>query len=331
MTDASQTIALGHLKEVVMKTSPYMNINRIEFMVTYQCSGKCIHCSVGNRLNHSDGFRHVHIKESAETIEGLSRMFSVSSVMTFGGEPLLYPDAVCAVHHTASLCGIKTRQLITNGYFTKDDEQRKDIAEALHESGLTDLLISVDTFHQHDIPIEPVRHFAKCAKQAGIPKVKFHPAWVVNEEHENPYNVKTREILSELSDLDIPVSSGNNIFMAGNAVRHLSEYYAPPNLNLSDVCGSLPYTAPLTNITSLSIVPNGDVMVCGFTIGNIYTERIEDIVLRYNPYENDYMRAIISGGAAALIKTAEANGIKINVSECYSICDLCYKICQQMM
>lgn len=310
-----------------MKISPYLNIERIEFIVTYYCTGKCIHCSIGDKLNHADAaYQKLDVKQVSGAIKQLRELFPVTSVMTFGGEPLLFPDVVCALHHTAALCGIESRQLITNGYFSNNEKRIQAVADSLNASGVSHLLLSVDAFHQQTIPFEIVYKFAEYVKQAGLINIRLHPAWLVNERQDNPYNIKTKELLSEFSKLNIPVSSGNDITMAGNAVTYLSEYYAPPGLNWSDCCGQSPYTASLNNVASLSIVPNGNVMVCGFTTGNIYTESIADIVSRYNPDDNTYMRAILSGGAFALWEAAKANGISVDCSYCYSLCDLCHKI-----
>ena len=309
-----------------MKISPYMDINRIEFIVTYQCSGKCAHCSVSDKLNCQNGFKSIAMQEASGVIEQICGMFPVSSVMTFGGEPLLYPDVVCGIHKTAGLHGVGARQLITNGHFSKDNTICKQVAKSLYEAGINHLMLSVDAFHQETIPFEIVYGFAKYAKEAGIPHIRLHPAWVVNEGHSNPYNAKTREILAGFEDLGIPVSKGNNIFMAGKAVDSLAQYYDKPHLDLSDSCGSMPYTEPLTSITSLTIVPNGDVMICGFVIGNVYSQSIQEIISQYNPYENEWMNAILSGGASGLLELSEAKGISVDCLQCYSVCDLCRKI-----
>lgn len=110
------------------------------------------------------------------------------------------------------------------------------------------------------------------------------------------------------------------------AAKHLTQYYDAPKLNLAEVCGTMPYTDPLTDITFLSIVPNGNVMICSYVIGNIYRESIADIVARYDPYENDYMRAILTGGGEALLAVMKEKGIAVDCEKCYSVCDLCRKI-----
>lgn len=168
-----------------MKNHPYMNVNRIEFMVTYQCTGKCKHCSVIEKINLPTGYRHVQAQEATAAVERLSQLFPITSIMTFGGEPLLYSDVVCAIHEKATQCNISVRQLITNGYFTKDTVKCEQVAKALHDAGVNNLLISADAFHQETIPFDMVYRFAKYSKNAGIPKVRLHPAWVVDEANIN--------------------------------------------------------------------------------------------------------------------------------------------------
>ncbi len=95
---------------------------------------------------------------------------------------------------------------------------------------------------------------------------------------------------------------------------------------MEDTCGSMPYTEPLTALTSLSIVPNGDVMACGFVIGNLHNESIGDIVSSYDPFASKWMRALIEQGAAGLLTLAKENGIAVDLSQAYSICDICHQI-----
>jgi hypothetical protein len=71
-------------------------------------------------------------------------------------------------------------------------------------------------------------------------------------------------------------------------------------------------------------------MICVFTIGNIYLENIKEIVSRYDPYTNEYMKALINGGAAALLSLAEEKGISIDYSKYYSVCDICREITRQL-
>ncbi len=308
-----------------MNLSKYLKLDRIEFMSTYQCPGRCKHCSVGSRLN-KPGPRHVPVKESIEAIRWLAARCPIESVMTFGGEPLLYPEVICALHSAARDAGIPTRQIITNGYFSKSPERIKQVAGELIEAGVNDILLSVDAFHQERIPLEPVLEFAGAVMKLRPDIIELQPSWVVNEAHEDPWNARTREILAEFSKLGVPVGRGDDIFMAGNAAINLSEYYPEPMLNMEDTCGSQPYTEPLDRVSSLSVEPNGDVIACAFPIGNLLCESIEEIVSGYDPYKQVFPRALLTGGAGELLRAARERDIPVDCSKCYSVCDICRQI-----
>ena len=49
----------------------------------------------------------------------VSEEYEIKTVMTFGGEPLLYADAVYEIMRAALRMNIPKRQVITNGYFSK--------------------------------------------------------------------------------------------------------------------------------------------------------------------------------------------------------------------
>ena len=301
--------------------NPYLDINRLEFILTDRCTGRCKHCSVGDRVLHPRG-THVPKDAAVRAVRELADLYDVQSVMTFGGEPLLYPEVACAIHRMAADSGIPKRQIITNGFFSRDMAHIRDVAHALAEAGVNDLLLSVDGFHQETIPLDLVRYFARAVKAAGIEKARFSPAWVVNEDFDCPENTRTREVLAALADTGLPVHEGNDIFLAGNAVEHLAHYYPPAKLNMTDCCGSMPYTEPLTHQTSLSIEPNGDVTVCGFVIGNICRESMRDIVARYDPFADEGMRAAAQG-VPGLLALAEKRSVAVDLTRCWSVCDLC--------
>ena len=301
--------------------NPCLNINRLEFILTQRCTGRCRHCSAGEMVAHPKG-THVPMEAAVRAVCELADMYEMQSVMTFGGEPLLYPEVTCAIHRAAMESGIPKRQLITNGFFSRDEARIREVAQALADAGVNDLLISVDGFHQETIPLEPVRTFAEAVKAAGVERIRFSPAWVVNESFDCPENTRTREVLSRLADTGLPVGEGNDIFLAGNAIDNLSHYYPAAKLDMADCCGSMPYTEPLTNQTSLSIEPDGNVTVCGFVIGNVGEEAMRDIVARYDPFATEGMRAAAQG-VPGLLVLAEKRGVKVDLSRCWSVCDLC--------
>lgn len=244
------------------------NLNRIEFVVTMACTGKCKHCSEGEHTNCSG---HIETEFAIRAIREICENYKIESLMTFGGEPLLYPDVVCAIHSIAKEMGISKRDLITNGFFSKDADRIKEVVKNLEESGVCLILLSVDAFHQETIPLEIVKIFAEYVVKSRI-RIKLSPAWLVSEEDNNPYNVRTREILKEFDYLNIPVGTGNVIFPSGNALKYLKDYF---NENIEY---SSPYDENPKDIRTVGFSPNGDVLN-----DNIYKKEVLEILNDYQP------------------------------------------------
>ncbi len=243
------------------------NLNRIEFVVTMACTGKCKHCSQGEHRTSESIDKNL----AADAVRKIAEEYKIDSVMTFGGEPLLCYDTVCEIHKTAKEMDIPHRQLITTGFFSKDFDKITLVANKLAESGVNEILLSVDAFHQETIPLHYVKAFAKAIKGTGI-KIKVHPAWLLSPEADNPYNNKTKEILAEFNHMGIETNEGNVIFPSGNAVKYLSEYF-----DLSKEQKS-PYWEDPTDIRAICFSANGDILG-----SNIYKQDIAKILKKYSP------------------------------------------------
>ena len=241
------------------------SLNKIEFVVTDACTGRCKHCSEGK---HSSCGVAIDSKIAADAVRKIASEYDVQTVMAFGGEPLLQLQTVCEIMTVATEMNIPHRQVITNGYFSKDIEEIRRVAKALYICGVNDLLLSVDAFHQETIPLEIVKVFASEVNNAGVP-LRLSPAWLVSSTHDNPYNVRTREILKEFSDSDVPIGEGNVIFPEGNALRYLAEYFkekVPQN----------PYAENPCDVRCVSFSANGDVLG-----QNVYRTDISKILNEY--------------------------------------------------
>lgn len=248
--------------------NPYLkNLNKIEFVITYACTGRCKHCSEGE---HSSYIEHIDPEAAADAVLRVSELYGIKTVMAFGGEPLLYPDSVFAIMRAAFKASIPHRQVITNGFFTKDKYLVSETASRLFECGVNDLLVSADAFHQESIPLDAVRYFVEEAKRCGIP-TRLQPAWLVSRSDRNSYNLKTREILESFSDMDIAIGEGNVVFPEGNALKYLSEYF-------TDFCPKNPYAEDPCDVKCLSFSPSGDVLD-----GNAYRSDVMDIIKNYAP------------------------------------------------
>ena len=251
-----------------MSMNPYLkNLNKIEFVVTYACTGRCKHCSEGE---HASCGECIDSAIAAEAVRKITAEYDIKTVMTFGGEPLLCADSVYAIMSAAKELNIPKRQVITNGYFSKNEDKIREVAAGLAACGVNDLLLSVDAFHQETIPLAVVKQFAAEARACGIP-IRLQPAWLRSAADDNPYNRKTREILNSFADLEISVNEGNVIFPEGNALKHLAEYF-------TDTLPENPYVEDTRDVRCVSFEPNGDVLD-----GNVYERDIMEIIRDYTP------------------------------------------------
>ena len=250
-----------------MKNTYLKNLSKIEFVVTNACTGRCKHCSEGD---HAACGERIDPQIAADAVRKVAAVYDIKTVMTFGGEPLLYTDAVYAIMTAAKELNIPKRQVITNGYFSKNADKIREVAKGLAACGVNDLLLSVDAFHQETIPTHIVKQFAAAAKACGIP-IRLQPAWLVSATDDNPYNRKTREILDSFADMDITANEGNIIFPEGNALKYLAEYF-------TDELPENPYKDDPCNVRCVSFSPNGDVLG-----GNVYRKDIMKILEDYNP------------------------------------------------
>lgn len=247
--------------------NPYLaDLEKIEFVITYACTGKCKHCSQGD---HPRQGLSINAEIASRMVREVAERASIRTLMTFGGEPLLYPETVCAIQRVGLEMGIPKRQLITNGFFSKSRETIKDVARRLAESGINDLLLSVDAFHQETVPLETVLLFARAALEYKIP-LRTQPAWLVSDTDDNPYNRETRRILAIFAEMGIGENNGNVIFPSGNAARYLGDYFDSSR----EICD--PYEEDPKRIRTLSVEPTGDVLD-----GNLYRQSIVDIMESY--------------------------------------------------
>ena len=246
------------------------NLSKIEFVLTDACTGRCKHCSQGD---HSTNGGCIDAQLAAEAVRRIAAEYEIRTVMTFGGEPLLYSEAVCHIMSTATSLNIPRRQVITNGYFSKNPDRIREVTEKLLRSGVNDLLLSVDAFHEESIPLDTVRIFATELKRFGVP-TRLQPAWLVSADADNEYNLKTRKILESFADLGFAVNDGNVVFPEGNALKYFAEYFvadAPKN----------PYEEDPADVRCVSFSANGDVLG-----SNFYTRDIMEIIADYDPFIN---------------------------------------------
>ncbi len=316
--------------DVPIRPDVLILMHRLEFSVTYRCNAHCKHCQVGQDKRTSQPAA-IDGELAAQIVHRVASVYPLRSLMTFGGEPLLYPDVVCAIHQAAKQNGIAHRSIITNAGVPRSETAFREVARRLAESGVNAAWISVDAFHQEHIPLEVVERNVRALAAAGIDELVWNPCWVGSKEHDNPWNRRTREFLAALAHLPAREDQGNIVQPQGYAVSWLSAYLPPKVSMPTGACGDMPYTGPLDDIGSISIEPDGGVAVCSdLIIGNAAQQDIVEVLGSYDPHRIPETRAILEGGMAGLVELARTRGIDPDPEGYYSICDMCISLRQQM-
>ncbi|MFB0557902.1 MAG: radical SAM protein [Candidatus Bathyarchaeia archaeon] len=300
----------------------YLEPRRIEFLVTYLCNGRCIHCYAPKQM---EGYPlHIDASLAVDIVENVGRVFDVESVMTFGGEPMLFPEVVYSIHREATRQVVSSRELITNGYWSDDIRVVKEIADGLEDCGVNQIYFSVDAFHQEHIPVGKVRAAIESCLDAGIEGLALNPCWLVSEDDDNEYNRETRFILDELSGLSVRVSGGNVVEPSGLALVNLKEFLPPRERLPPGKCGDMPHTEPLDHVSCISVEPDGKVAVCDeLYLGDASESDILRLIVGYDPFEVPEMRAVIEDGMEGLASLARARGVEPYPEGYYSVCQMC--------
>jgi len=305
----------------------YLHANRIEFAITYLCNSKCRHCQLGELEQRTRFPNHVDKKLAVQIVRKVGRKYHPKSVMTFGGEPLLYPEIVCAIHAEAKKVGIPIRDVITNGFWSEKKDDVTRIARKLARSGVTEVALSVDGFHQESVPTNIARMAAQALLEAGVPDVHWNPCWLVARHHDNAYNRKTEAVLDELKDLPVKVGEGNTVQPEGRAVVWLKSFLPDKTKMPKGMCGEMPYTEKLDSVSTICAEPDGRISVCKeLHIGNALQTDIIDLIEGYDPFKIPEARALVKEGIVGLEKWARSRGVKPNPEGYYNICDMCLDI-----
>ena len=309
----------------------YVNLRCIEFNVTYRCNSHCKHCHVG-LLKRAYRPAALAPDMAKKAVRELAEAFSLDYVMTFGGEPLLYPETVYAVHATATACGIPGRTVITNVSYPAVEDEFRVVARKLAECGVNAMCLSVDAFHQEYIPLATVRQNTRLLIEAGIEDLAWNVSWVVSPEADNPRDERTRSILQELADLELD-KDDIAITPDGEAIRNLAEYLPPRQPIPPGTCGDKPFTGRLDNVTSITVEPNGCLTICDeiMRIGNVQLGNAADYCRAYDPYLIPELRIILEQGPAGLLTLAQGHGVEAYPLGYHSVCELCSSLRRAMV
>jgi len=305
--------------------NPYINLKRLDVIATFRCTAKCEHCSV-----YVEGMdttvKHMDLDIAKQAITDACKLYKIEKIATFGGEPLLFPEFVLALHkYAAELC-IEERELATNGCFSNKFEIIQEVARKIKEAGVNRLFISIDYFHEKYLDYNIVEQFLLEIKKAEVKNAYLRPVWVVNKDNDNKYNRRTNELLKRFADLGFELNEGMDIYPSGRAIENLKEYLPIPQKNISSICTDIStkyrHRNSPDNVEGFTINPHGDVIVCD-VIGNLYKNSLIEIINGYDYKENEIFSAVVKNGSQGIYDVAEKYNIPLKEDGYYSICKLC--------
>jgi hypothetical protein len=244
-----------------------------------------------------------------------------------GGEPFLYFDILKQIIHKSAELGIPKIGVITNAYWAIDLVKTEHKLKELRRAGLNHITISVDAFHQEYIPIEKMRNAIISASNLGFEKVWVDSYFINPTEFSSPYDLKTRDAIESLRDIQGVEFSKYQVGMEGRAADLL--------IKETEKCGGIPQGkcqfpfwlgGDLKNPKVIEIDREGNVTLCpGLCVGNAKESSLLNILDSYNYRGHPIIRILAEEGPIGLFHLAKSEGLHV-IASYVNECHLCYEM-----
>ena len=139
------------------------SLSRLGLIITYRCNATCRHCF----FESDQGRKEVLDMDLARNAINEAAELGASWVSFTGGEPFLELSLLESLIRYAKERGMKV-EVVTNGHWGKAVETIRVTLESLIEHGLDVLNLSIDDFHQEQIPLDYVKNVYNAAVILGL-------------------------------------------------------------------------------------------------------------------------------------------------------------------
>ena len=119
---------------------------KLKVLLGLNCNIACRHCLNSSRPGRRDF--DVSESEVQSLVSLITTDLRIDEVAFSGGEPLLYLDSIEAILEARSQEGPLKTSITTNGLLLKKERER------LEELKIDSCLLSVDSFHEEQVPSE---------------------------------------------------------------------------------------------------------------------------------------------------------------------------------
>ena len=251
---------------------------RVGLILTERCDVACRHCwfSCGPDRDATMS------RGRAEAVIDQARALGARWVSFTGGEPFLERRLLLDLVAYASGRGLHT-EAVTNCNWAKSQTGALETLRPLAEAGLTALNMSVDDFHQEQIPLERVRHCFEATKELGL-----KPVFMVATQKGSA--ITARSLPDLLGDQGIQLmGEPRKTRPSALAVETL---FTPVGRGAQVEAADLTMDAATVRcesvLTDIGVTPRGDVLPCcgplacreDAVLGNIEDEPLGEILSR---------------------------------------------------
>ncbi len=295
-------------------------LETIGLLLTYRCPVACSHCLVGAGPQRQE---EVALEDALDWVAQISayRSRHIRTLSLTGGEPFFCFDKLKRIVEFGVESGIAVT-VVTNAYWAGSVEKATPILKAL--KGLNGIRISVDVYHQKEIPFERVRNAILAARDCGLPC----RVMMAVEDESSPQQSALRTLLDEvLAPEHIEIVS---TIRAGRAEAQIDfSRHAVSEATSRDRC---------PQVGTPAILPDGQIVACcgallalknhhPLVLGNLREESLEDILERAE--RNPIIHTLRLWGPKKLVSMIEQSELKSELPKNYlekTFCDPCYRI-----
>jgi len=280
-------------------------LEQIHFLLTYTCNYECDHCFLYCSPNAEGTFTLDQIQKIQNDAKNIK---TVEWIYFEGGEPFLYYPLMLKGLQLAKAMGFKTG-IVTNNYWATTIEDAKLWLKPIIESGIDNLSLSNDTFHQDDADNNSAKIAVEAAQELGFSA--------------NSICIEKPSVQAPSDDKGAPVVGGGALFK-GRAVEKLVNGLPTQSVENFVKCKYEELVAP----TRVHIDSFGNVQVCqGISIGNMWQKPLSIIIKEYDANIHPICGPLSIGGP---YKLAQLYGVKLNdkfIDECH----YCYSVRKELI
>ncbi|WXG47134.1 MAG: radical SAM protein [Candidatus Atabeyarchaeum deiterrae] len=305
-----------------------VKLKGIDLLPTYRCTSRCRHCTyrsspqLTGEMESTDAKRYV--EDAAQN--------GIEWIWVGGGEPFLCRDLLPDVALAAKEFNIPDVYMVTNAYWAKTNEEALGELRLLKEVGMTVLGISIDAFHQENIPLEHVRNLLAAANKVGLKRIEVSGQFLGSIDFDIGFNRTTEKnlkLLEEEGYFEGVTAKREVLRLTGRAADMLSTYLpAKSEEELKDGKCDLTWL-PVESHKKLNAVEidwQGNVTTCpGICIGNARKKGLSKILEDYDYREHPIIKTIVDEGPYGLLQQAKRNGYTTMKKMYVDACHMCYK------